>query len=145
MGRESKQNELAAFTPDPLEDLTIQDALIISAVYAMHAETDKCEQIGTLAQNHPLFVEKPEDTSARVNKYTNLMQGANTLKPVEAVARQLEPKHRKQAFEFAMETALAGAALTEDKKKKLRTLGEKLALDNQFVDQKLASFDQKTG
>ena len=44
-----------------------------------------------------------------------------------------------------METALAGAALTEDKKKKLRTLGEKLALDNQFVDQKLASFDQKTG
>ena len=44
------QNDLAAFTPDPLEDLTIQDALIISAVYAAHANVGKCKLIGTLAQ-----------------------------------------------------------------------------------------------
>lgn len=145
MGIESNPNELAAYTPDPLKDLTVQDALIISAVYAVHAEKNKCKQISKLAQNHPLFVEDPESTSARVNKYTNLMQGGNALKAVEAVTHHLEPEQRKQAFEFAMEAALAGEAFTEDKKKTLRTLGEKLALENQFVDRKLASVDQKTG
>lgn len=44
-----------------------------------------------------------------------------------------------------MEAALAGEALTEDKKKMLLTLGGKLALDTEFVDRKLASVDQKTG
>ena len=145
MGIKSNPNELAAYTPDPLKDLTIQDALIISAVYAVHAEINKCKQIGELAQNHPLFVEDPESTAARVNKYTNLMQGGNAPKAVEAVTHHLEPEHRKQAFEFAMEAALAGEALTEDKKKMLLTLGGKLALDTEFVDRKLASVDQKTG
>jgi hypothetical protein len=141
MGIESNLNEMAAYTPDPLKDLTVQDALIISAVYAVDAKTEKCKQIVAKAQNNPLFAEEAENTSARVNKYTNLMQGGNALKAVEAVTHHLEPQHRKQAFEFAMGAALTGEALTEDKKKTLRTLGEKLALDNQFVDQKLAAVE----
>ena len=145
MGIKSSQNEYAAFTPDPLKDLTVQDALIISAVYAVRVETDKCKHIGALAQHHPLFVEEPENTAARVNKYTNLMQGGNALKAIDAVRHHLEPEHCKQAFEFAVEAALADEALTEDKQKTLRTLGEKLALDNQYLNRKLASVDQKTG
>ena len=145
MGIKSSQNELSAFTPDPLKDLTVQDALIISAVYAVYAETDKCKHIGELAQHHPLFVEEPENTSARVNKYTNLMQGGNALKAVEAVRHHLKPEHCKQAFEFALEAALAGEALIEDKQNRLRALGKKLALDNRYLDRKLASVHQKTG
>ena len=142
---DDKQNDLAAFTPDPLEDLTIQDALIISAVYAVQADPKKCKRIITLAQKHSLFVEKPEDTSARVNKYANLMQSGKSLKAVEAVTRDLKPEHRKQAFAFALEAALTDEVLTGKKKKTLQTLATKLALYNEFVDQKLATIQDKTG
>ena len=142
---EDKQNNLTAFQSGPLEDLTIQDGLIISAVYAVHADTEKCNQIKGLAQKHPLFVEKSKDTSSRVNKFTNLMQGGQSLKAVEAVTRSLKPAHRKQAFEFALEAALVDGVFTEKKKKTFLTLATKLALDNEFVDHKLATIQDKTG
>jgi hypothetical protein len=141
---EDKQKNLTAFQSGPLEDLTIQDGLIISAVYAVHADTEKCNQIKGLAQKHPLFVEKSEDTSARVNKFTNLMQGGQSLKAVEAVTRSLKPAHRKQAFEFALEATLADGVFTEKKKKTFLTLATKLALDNEFVDHKLATIQDKS-
>ena len=142
---EDKQNNLTAFQSGPLEDLTIQEGLIVSAVYAVHADTEKCNKIKGLAQKHPLFVEKSEDTSSRVNKFTNLMQGSQSLKAVEAVTRSLKPAHRKQAFEFALEAALADGVFTEKKKKTLQTLASKLALDTQFVDQMLATIQDKSG
>jgi hypothetical protein len=136
---EDKKKEMAAFRSDPLEDLTIQDGLIISAVYAVNAETDKCEQISELAQKHPLFVEEPAATSARVNKFTNLMQSGKSLQAVEAAARALRPEQRQQAFEFAMEAALADGLLTSKKKNTLQALANKLELDNAFGGQKLAN------
>jgi hypothetical protein len=142
---EIKQNNSTAFQSGPLEDLTIQDGLIISAVYAVQADTEKCNQLKELAQKHPLFVEQPENTSARVNKFTNLMQGDRSLEAIEAVTRSLKPVQRKQAFEFALEAALADAVFTEKKKKILQTLATKLALDNEFVDQKLATIQDKSG
>lgn len=140
---EDKQNNSTAFQSGPLEDLTIQDGLIISAVYAVQSETEKCNQLKELAQKHPLFVEQPENTSARVNKFTNLMQGGKSLEAIEAVTRSLKPAHRKQAFEFAMEAALVDTVFTEKKKKIFQTLATKLALDTEFVDQKLAAIQDK--
>jgi len=140
---EDKQNNSTAFQSGPLEDLTIQDGLIISAVYAVQSETEKCNQLKELAQKHPLFVEQPENTSARVNKFTNLMQGGKSIEAIEAVTRSLKPAHRKQAFEFAMEAALVDTVFTEKKEKIFQTLATKLALDTEFVDQKLAAIQDK--
>lgn len=137
---EDKQDDMAAFEPGPLENLTIQDALVISAVFALEADTQKCEQIKEVAQNHPLFEEKPEDTSARVNKFTNLMQVKQPLEAVEAAVKNLKPEHRKQAFEFATEAVLAVDDQTEKKLKPLKKLAAKLALENEFVDQQLRRF-----
>lgn len=142
---DDKQNNLAAFTPNPLENLTIQDGLIISAVYAVQADPEKCERISTLAQKNPLFAEEPENTTARVNKYANLMQGGQSPKAVEAVTRDLKPEQRKQAFTFALEAALTDEGLTEKKKKTLQTLATKLALDYEFVDHELATIKGKAG
>ncbi len=139
-----KLEDFAAFTPDPLKDLTIQDALIISAVYVVEADPEKCKQISLLAQKHPLFVEEPENTTTRVNKYVNLMQGGKSSKAVEAVTNSLNPEHRQQAFEFAAEAAVEDNELTNDRKKTLRTLAAKLALDNEFVDRKLATIQNKS-
>jgi hypothetical protein len=139
-----KKDDLAAFAPDPLKDLTIQDALIISAVHAVQADPKKCERISTLAQKHPLFVEEPENTTTRVNKYVNLMQGGKSSKAVEAVTNYLNPEHRQQAFEFAAKAVVEDNELTNDKKKTLRTLAAKLALDNEFVDRKLATIQDKS-
>jgi hypothetical protein len=137
----SKENhhDLAAFQSDPLENLTIQDGLIICAVYAVQTQTDQCKQIGALAQKHPLFEEDPESTFARVNKFTNLMQSGKISKAVKAVTRNLKPEQRKQAFEFALEAALTDKALTEEKKETLQTLANKLTLEGEFLDRKLAN------
>ena len=139
------QNNLTCYQSGPLEDLTIQDGLIISAVFAVQSDTEKCKQLKELAQKHPLFIEQPENTSARVNNFANLMQGGQSLEAIEAVSRSLKPVHRKQAFEFALEAALADAVFTEKKRKILQTLATKLALNNEFVDQKLAKIQNKSG
>ena len=136
---EEKQDDLAAFQSDPLENLTIQDGLIICAVYAVQTKTDQCKQIGALAQKHPLFVEEPESTFARVNKFTNLMQSGKSSEAVKAVTHNLKPEQRKQAFEFALEAALTDKASTEEKKEILQTLANKLALEDEFLDRKLAN------
>lgn len=133
-----KQDDAMAFTPDPLKDLTIQDALIISAVHAVQADPGKCKRISRLAQKHPLFVEDPESTTARVNKYVNLMQGGKTLQAVEAVTDCINPEQRQQAFEFAAKAAVDDNDLTNDKKQILQELADRLALDDHFVDRKLA-------
>ena len=52
---EEKHDELEAFEPAPLENLTVQDALIFSAVYSAQADSEKCEKIRALAEKHPLF------------------------------------------------------------------------------------------
>jgi len=140
---EDKQDDLAAFQPDPLENLTIQDALIISGLYAVEVDTEKCEQIKEQARKHPLFAENPEDTSARVNKFTNLMQAGQTMKAVEAAARNLKTEHRRQAFAFAAEALLANEILTEEKKKILQTLATKLALDNECIAREFAKIQRK--
>ena len=142
---EYEQDNLTVFQSGPLEDLTLQDALIISAVYAVQADPKKCERIGALAQKHALFVEKPEDTSSRVNKFTNLMRGGQPLKAVEAVARVFKPEQRERAFEFAAQAALADEPLTEKGKKTLQTLATTLALDNETVGQVLATIQSKAG
>jgi len=139
-GPGDKQNNLTAYRSGPLEDLTIQDALIISAVYAVEADTEKCKQIIMMAQKHPLFEEQPEDTSARVNKFANWMQTAQSPQAVEAIGRDLKPKHRQQAFEFATEAALADNRPTKKKKEILQSLADKLELKDEFVGQKLSKF-----
>ena len=139
-----KQDNALAFTPDPLEDLTIQDALIISAVHAVQADPAKCKRISRLAQRHPLFVEDPENTTARVNKYVNLMQAGETLQAVEAVTECINPEQRQQAFEFAAAAAVEEDDLTNDKKQILQELADRLALDNHFVDRKLATIQDKS-
>ena len=139
---EDKQNELATFQSGPLENLTIQDALIISALFAVEADLEKLKRISEFAQKHPLFVEKSEDTSARVNKFANLMQGDQSLKAVEAATRALKPKHRQQAFEFAIKAALADKRPLEKKKKLLQMLAAKLELEDGFVGQKLAKIKE---
>jgi hypothetical protein len=142
---EDNQKDLTAFEPKLLEDLTIQDVLIISALYAVQADTEKCKQVKIMAQAHPLFAEKPEDTAARVNKFTNWMQAKHPLKAVQAAANDLKPEHRKQAFEFAAAAALADNGLTEKKKNILQTLATNLAIDNEFVGRKLAEIERKEG
>lgn len=138
---EEKHDELEAFEPAPLENLTVQDALIFSAVYSAQADSEKCEKIRALAEKHPLFDEKPEDTLARVNKFTNWMQAGQdpTINEALSLLGKLKPEQRKQAFEFAIQAALMDSKLTEEKEKILRALAVKLNLDDDFINRQLAN------
>jgi hypothetical protein len=136
-----KQDELVEYQSALIEDLTIQDALIFSAVYAAQAASEKCEIIRKLARKHPLFEDKPGDTIARVNSFTNWMQGGQTPAKIETLLRDFKPEQRRQAFEFATHVILMDSELTEDKKKVLRKLATKLTLEDEFVERKLANLE----
>jgi uncharacterized membrane protein YebE (DUF533 family) len=68
------------------------------------------------------------------------MQATQSPQAVEAIARDLKPEHRQQAFEFATEAVLADNRPTKKKKKILQALAAKLELKDEFVDQKLSKF-----
>jgi hypothetical protein len=131
---DKKRLGFAAFKPDRF---TIQDALIISALYVVQTDLKKCQQIKFLAKSHPLFDEKPKETSARVNKFTNWMQGKESLKAVEAAAHSLKPQQRRLAFEFAVAAALIDNVLTDKMKSNLHALAFELAIDDEFFRQQL--------
>ena len=139
-----KQDGFTVYPPAPLKVLTIKDALIVSAVHSVQADPEKCNRISRMAQKHPLFDEAPENTTTRVNKYMNLMQGGKTMQAIEAVTNYLNPEHRLQAFEFAADAALEDNELSKDKKKNLQTLAATLALDSEFVEHKLAKIQNKS-
>jgi hypothetical protein len=133
---EDTQEALATLKTDPL---TIQDALMIGALYVVKIDSENCEHITSMAQAHPLFVEQMEDSAARVNKFANWMQQASdSLKLVELTARELKPQHRQDVFAFAAEVVQKGKVLTEKKKNRLQALAAALELEEEFVNQKLA-------
>jgi hypothetical protein len=134
------EKEMAAYQTGTFEDLTVQDALTIIAVFAAQMVPDPCEEdvrrIGAIAENHPEFVETKENILKRINKFLNSMLAANDkLKAVEIANDILTPELQQTAFELAAEVALSDKVLTDEKKAILDTLETKLSIDSKFARQ----------
>lgn len=142
---DTPEKEMAAYQSGPYEDLTIQEALTIIAVYAAQIVPDHCEEdvrrIEAIARNYPEFVEKKENILKRTNKFVNLLLSADDpLKAVEIATDILTPKLQRTAFELAAEIALSDKALTDDKKAVLDTLETKLSIDSEFAQKTIEKF-----
>ena len=77
---------MAAYKSGPFEDLTVQDALTIIAVFAAQMDPEKCaddvRRIGAIAENHPEFVETNRNILKRINKFVNSMLAAEDQQKV---------------------------------------------------------------
>jgi predicted nuclease of restriction endonuclease-like RecB superfamily len=141
------EQEIAAYETDTFENLTVQDALTIIAVFTAQIDPDHCEEdvsrIGAIAENHPEFIETKEKILKRINKFVNSMTAAgNKLKAVDIATEVLMPKLRKTAFELAVEVALPNKVLTPEKKAVLETLATRLSIDSEFAQKTIAKFTE---
>ncbi|MGD9043796.1 MAG: hypothetical protein PVG06_08790 [Desulfobacterales bacterium] len=139
------EKEMAAYQTGTFENLTVQDALTIIAVFASQMVPENCEEdvkrIGAISENHPEFVETKENILKRINKFLNSMLAADEqLKAVEIANDILTPELQKTAFELAAEVAIADKLLTNEKKAVLDTLQSKLSIDTKFARQTIDKF-----
>jgi hypothetical protein len=62
------------------------------------------------------------------------MEVRDPHKMMEFAANALTPEQKKTAFELAVEVALLVRNNTDDKKKLIDTLKDRLSIDNEFAD-----------
>jgi hypothetical protein len=141
----SIEKETAAYSLQTFENLSIQDALTIIAIFAAQMVADNCEKdierIAAVSENHPDFAETKEDILKRINKFVNAMLAADDpLKAVEIAKEALTPKMRNTAFEMAAEVALADKLLSNEKKAVLKTLASELSIDSKFYRKTIEKF-----
>ena len=143
LSNETKK-EMAAYQSGPFEDLTIQEALTIIAVYAAQMDPEKCEddvkRIVAAAKRLPEFVAKKKSIFSFVNKFVNSMQAIDPQKAVEIAANVLTPELRITAFKLAAEVALPDKVLTDEKKSLLDSLETKLSISSEFAQKTIEKF-----
>jgi len=131
----------------PWENLSLQDALIIVAMYAIQldpaAKDDKkARRIADLAKEHPLFSEESVDIVARIHRVIKSTDMADLPQAVDQAAKSLTLKLRQTAFEWAAELAVDGGSLPEEKKEIVEQLRTKLFIDthsaNKIISEAIA-------
>ena len=143
LSNETKKG-MAGYQSGPFEDLTMQEALTIIAVYAAQIDPEKCQddvkRIVATAERFPEFVAKKESIFSFVNKFINSMQAIDSQKAVEIAANGLTTEMRKSAFKLAAEVALPDKVLTDEKKSLLDSLETKLSISSEFAQKTIEKF-----
>ena len=143
LSNETKKG-MAAYQSGPFENLTIQEALTVIAVYAAQMDPEKCEddvrRIVATAERLPEFVAKKESIISFVNKFVNSMQAIDSQKAVEIAANGLTTELRKTAFKLAAEVALPDKILTDKKKSVLDSLETELRISSEFAKKTIEKF-----
>jgi hypothetical protein len=130
--------EMAAYQAGPLDDIKVQEALTIIAVYAAQMNYQNCEadvkRIEAILEPHDLFVARKKEIFSLINKFVNEMEVRDPHKALELAAKALTPNQKKTAFELAVKVALPDKNLTAEKRKMLDTLKDRLSISTDFVE-----------
>jgi hypothetical protein len=141
---DKEEKEMAAYQAGPFDDLKIQEALTIIAVYAAQMDYENCEadvkRLAAILERHPMFVAREKEIFALINKYVNAMKASDPHKALDTAADALTREQRDIGFELAVEVALPDKELTEDKHKMLDTLKARLSVSNEFAEQALGQY-----
>ena len=91
---ETKRGE-AIFQTGLFDNLTLQDAFTVIALYAARVDPEDCQaelhKITAVLNDHSMFDEKSSDTLTRVNKFINSMEPVKSLDAVQKAAAVLLP------------------------------------------------------
>ena len=130
--------EMAAYQAGPLDDVKIQEALTIIAVYAAQMDHQNCEadvkRIEAILESHDLFVARKKEIFSLINKFVNEMEVRGPNKGLKVDVDALAPEQKKAAFELAVGVALSDKKLTDEKKKMLDTLKDRLSISNELAE-----------
>ena len=131
--------EMAAYRTGPLEDVKIQEAMTIIAVYAAQMDYQNCEadvkRIATILEHHHLFVARKNGIFTLIKKFVNEMEAKGPYKALETAAAALTPEQKNIGFELAVEVALPDKNLSAAKQKILETLKDRLSISREFAEQ----------
>ena len=134
---DTSDKEMAAYQTGPFDDVKIQEALTIIAVYAAQMDYQNCEadvkRIEAILESHHLFVARKKEIFSLINKFVNEMEVGGPHKALELAADALTAEQKKTAFELAVEVALADKNLTAGKRKMLDSLKDRLSISTDFV------------
>ena len=135
------EKEKKVFQTGLFDDLTVQDAFTIIALYAAQLDTKDCqdeiEKISDFLNNDALFSEKYSETRDRINKFQNSMEKVTPLRAIEKAKKVLTPELRQKAFMLA---ARIGKASQEIRAIKiLQSLASKLSIEKEMVQKTIDS------
>jgi hypothetical protein len=131
------ERERKVFQTGLFDNLTVQDAFTIIALYAVQFDIgdDKgnlAELIMTYLHKDAVFDEDDSITIARINKFANSMGEVNPLNAIDRAAKVLSPELKKKSFELA---ARIGKATQELRIRNiLARLSSKLLIDEEIAD-----------
>ena len=137
------EKEMAAYQAGPFDDVKIQEALTIIAVYAAQMDHQNCEadvkRIEAILESHRLFVARKKEIFSLINKFVNELEVRDPHKVMKLAADALTPEQKKIAFELAVKVALPDKSLTAEKRKMLDTLKDRLSISSEFVEQAIGN------
>jgi tellurite resistance protein len=139
---DKKQKEMAAYQAGPFDDLKVQEALTIVAVYAARMDYQNCEadvrRLAEIFDSHPMFVARKKEIFSLINKYVNAMEAGDPHKALDRAADALTQDQKNAAFKLAVEVAEPEKHITADEKKIFDTLKARLSISNEFAEQALS-------
>jgi hypothetical protein len=131
------KKEMAAYPQGPFDDIKVQEAFTIIAVYAARMDYQDCEadvkRLALILERHPMFAARKKEIFSMINKFVNAMKVGDPLNALVTAAEALTPEHKNSAFELAAEVALSGKDPSADKKKVLDTIKTRLSIGNGFA------------
>jgi hypothetical protein len=115
----TRDQETSAYDAGLFEDLTVQDAITIVALFILrraHDENEKdLRRVEAVLQRQPLFEESSEHTRERLQKFANAFQSVDPEKAIEHAAKVLAiAGAEKKANAIAAEVAKFAAATSEE-------------------------------
>ena len=124
--------EIEAYEKKPVEDLTVNEALILVLLCAGKENrdssvehTDLRDHIAALVQNHPVFSDCVESIEPIINKFMNYLETKKDLiKPVQKAVDILSPELRKTVFGWVVKIIAPDGVLSKERK----TIFDKYAL-----------------
>ena len=138
---EMSEREQKVFQTGLFDNLTVQDAFTIIALYTAQLDTKDCQEeivnISDILNGDALFSEKYTETRGRVNKFQNSMEKVTPLHAIEKATQVLTPDLRQKAFMLAASISKA----TQDIRttKILESLASKLLIEKEMVQKTIDS------
>jgi hypothetical protein len=139
---DKNKKEMAAYQAGPFDDLKVQEALTIIAVYAARMDYKNCEadvrRLAEIFERHPMFVARKKEIFSMINKYVNSMEAGDPHKALDKAVEALTQDQKDAAFELAVEVAEPDKQLTADEEKMFAALKARLSISDEFAAQALA-------
>lgn len=139
---EMSDREKKIFQTGLFDNLTVQDAFTIIALYAAQSDEgeDKevlVELITATLRKDLLFDEDQSHTIARINKFDNSMGEVNSINAVESASKVLSPELRQKSFALAARII----KITQETRttNKLAKLSSKLLINRKIADKTIDS------